>query len=51
MDARLVSVALATEMNKGWDSSLHKTAKAPARLGIRVTAGGVVQAIASGPGA
>ena len=36
---------------QGLGLSLHKTAKAPARLGIRVTAGGVVQAIASGPGA
>lgn len=36
---------------QGQRLSLHETAKALARLGIRVTAGGVVQAIASGPGA
>jgi transposase len=40
------AVALATELNKELGLSPQKTAKALARLGIRVTAGGVVQAIA-----
>ncbi len=41
------AVALATELNKELGLSPQKTAKALARFGIRVTAGGVVQAIAS----
>jgi transposase len=44
--ARSAAVALATELNKELGLSPQKTAKALARLGIRVTAGGVVQAIA-----
>ncbi len=40
------AVALATELNKELGLSPQKTAKALARFGIRVTAGGVVQAIA-----
>jgi len=40
------AVALATELNKELGLSPQKTAKALARLGIRVTAGGVVGAIA-----
>jgi transposase len=40
------AVALATELNKELGLSPQKTARALARLGIRVTAGGVVQAIA-----
>jgi transposase len=40
------AVALATELNMELGLSPQKTAKALARLGIRVTAGGVVQAIA-----
>jgi transposase len=40
------AVALASELNKELGLSPQKTAKALARFGIRVTAGGVVQAIA-----
>jgi hypothetical protein len=40
------AVALATELNKELGRSPQKTAKALARFGIRVTPGGVVQAIA-----
>jgi len=40
------AVALATELNKELGLSPQKTAKALSRLGIRVTAGGVVQAVA-----
>ena len=40
------AVALATELNKELGLSPQKTAKALARFGIRVTAGGVVQAVA-----
>ena len=40
------AVALATELNKELGLSPQKTAKALARFGIQVTAGGVVQAIA-----
>jgi transposase len=40
------AVALATELNKELGLSPQKTARALARFGIRVTAGGVVQAIA-----
>jgi transposase len=40
------AVALATELNKELGLSPQKTAKALARFGIRVTAGGVVGAIA-----
>lgn len=40
------AVALATELNKELGLSPQKTAKALARFGIRITAGGVVQAIA-----
>jgi len=40
------AVALATELNKELGLSPQKTAKALARFGIGVTAGGVVQAIA-----
>lgn len=40
------AVALATELNKELGLSPQKTAKALARLGIEVTAGGVVRAIA-----
>ncbi len=40
------AVALATELNKELGLSPQKTAKALTRFGIRVTAGGVVQAIA-----
>ncbi len=40
------AVALATELNKELGLSPEKTAKALARFGIQVTAGGVVQAIA-----
>lgn len=40
------AVALATELNKELGLSPQKTAKALVRFGIRVTAGGVVQAIA-----
>jgi transposase len=40
------AIALATELNKELGLSPQKTAKALARFGIRVTAGGVVQAIA-----
>ena len=46
------AVALATELNKEQGLSPQKTAKALERFGIRVTAGGVVQAVArqaSGP--
>jgi transposase len=40
------AVALATELNKELGLSPQKTAKALARFGIRISAGGVVQAIA-----
>jgi len=40
------AVALATELNKELGLSPQKTAKALARFGIQITAGGVVQAIA-----
>jgi transposase len=40
------AVALATELNKELGLSPQKTAKALARVGIRITAGGLVQAIA-----
>jgi len=40
------AVALATELNKELGLSPQKTSKALSRFGIRVTAGGVVQAIA-----
>ena len=40
------AVALATELNKELGLSPQKTSKALARFGIRVTAGGVVQAVA-----
>jgi len=40
------AVALATELNKELGLSSQKTAKALARFGIGITAGGVVQAIA-----
>ena len=40
------AVALATELNKELGLSPQKTAKALARFGIRITPGGVVQAIA-----
>jgi len=40
------AVALATELNKELGLSPQKTAKALGRFGIRVTAGGVVQAVA-----
>jgi len=40
------AVALASELNKELGLSPRKTAKALARFGIRLTAGGVVQAIA-----
>ena len=40
------AVALATELNKELGLSPQKTARALARFGIQVTAGGVVQAIA-----
>ena len=40
------AVALATELNKELGLSPQKTAKALARFGIQLTAGGVVQAIA-----
>jgi transposase len=40
------AVALATELNKELGLSPQKTARALSRFGIRVTAGGVVQAIA-----
>lgn len=40
------AVALATELNEELGLSPQKTAKALARFGIRITAGGVVQAIA-----
>ena len=40
------AVALATELNKELGLSPQKTAKALARFGIRVSAGGVVGAIA-----
>jgi hypothetical protein len=40
------AVALATEPNKELGLSPRKTAKALARFGVRITAGGVVQAIA-----
>jgi transposase len=40
------AVALATELNKEQGLSPQKTAKALERFGIRVTAGGVVQAVA-----
>ncbi|HEY5344180.1 MAG TPA: IS66 family transposase [Solirubrobacteraceae bacterium] len=40
------AVALATELNKELGLSPQKTAKALQRFGIRVTAGGVVQAVA-----
>jgi len=41
-----LAVAFATELNKELGVSPQKTAKALGRFGIRVTAGGVVQAIA-----
>ena len=40
------AVALATELNKELGLSPQKTARALARFGIQITAGGVVQAIA-----
>ncbi len=40
------AVALATELNKELGLSPQKTAKALARFGIQITAGGVVGAIA-----
>jgi transposase len=40
------AVALATELNKELGLSPQKTAKALARFGIKVSAGGIAQAIA-----
>lgn len=40
------AAALATELNKELGLSPRKTAQALARLGIRVSPGGVVQAVA-----